>query len=45
MGTPIERTFWYTVIIVISAMLISLIMTILVGGAVYGPMFLRMMAG
>jgi hypothetical protein len=44
METPIERTLWYTVIIVISAMLISLIMTILVGGAFYGPMFLRMMA-
>jgi len=42
--TPPEKVLWYTTVIVLAAMLISLILTILVGGAVYGPMFMRMMA-
>jgi hypothetical protein len=42
--TPREKVLWYTVLIVIADILISLILTIIVGGAVYGPMFLRMMA-
>jgi len=44
METPPEKVLWYTILIVLAAILISLILTILVGGAVYGPMFMRMMA-
>lgn len=42
--TPADKVLWYTVLIIIADILISLVMTIIVGGAVYGPMFLRMMA-
>lgn len=42
--TPANRALWYTVLIVIASILISLLLTVFVGGAVYGPMFMRMMA-
>ena len=38
-------TFFVSIIVIIvAAVLISLVLTIVVGGAVYGPMFMRMMA-
>lgn len=44
LDTPQEKAGWYTALIIVSAILISVILSILVGGAVYGPMFIRMMA-
>lgn len=44
METSPEKAFWYTALIVIGAILISLVLNILVGGAFYGPMFMRMLA-
>ncbi|MDD5593543.1 MAG: Yip1 family protein [Candidatus Margulisbacteria bacterium] len=44
LDTPKEKALWYTVLVIIAAIIISLGLTIIVGGAVYGPMFMRMMA-
>ncbi|MFH1387013.1 MAG: Yip1 family protein [bacterium] len=44
LDTPIDKMAWFTTFIVIAWFLISLLLTIIVGGAVYGPMFLRMMS-
>lgn len=44
LGTPPDKALRFTILIMVSAGLISLVLTVLVGGAVYGPMFLRMMA-
>ena len=44
METPAEKRLWFTACIIISSLVISLVLTILVGGAVYGPIFMRMMA-
>lgn len=43
METPPGKVTWYTILVVIAGILISLILNVLVGGAVYGPMFMRMM--
>lgn len=44
LDTPTDKMVWFTTFIMLAAFLISLILTIIVGGAVYGPMFLRMMS-
>ncbi|MBN3033007.1 MAG: YIP1 family protein [Candidatus Saganbacteria bacterium] len=44
METSPDQALWYTVAIMIAALVISLALSIIVGGAVYGPMFIRMMA-
>lgn len=44
LDTPPEKVLWYTVLVLLSAVLISLILTVIVGSAVYGPMFMRMMS-
>jgi hypothetical protein len=42
--TPENKVFWYTLAIVISGMAISFVLSLLVVGVFYGPMYLRMMA-
>jgi len=44
METPREKALIYTVSIMVAWMLISLVLTIIVGGAVYGPLYMRMMS-
>lgn len=44
LNTPLEKRAIFTILISIAGFVISLILTIIVGGAVYYPMFLRMMA-
>mgnify|MGYP002813858487 CR=1 FL=1 len=44
MESPAEKTLWYTTLAIIASIFISLVLSIFVGGAVYGPMFMRMMA-
>ena len=44
LDTQPERAAWYTALIVIAAIFISLVLSVVVGGAVYGPMLMRMMA-
>ena len=41
---PGERLLWFTVLVVTISIFINLVLSLLVGGAVYGPMFIRMMA-
>ena len=45
LDTRPERAAWYTTLIMIATVFISLVFSIVIGGAVYGPMFMRMMAG
>lgn len=42
--TPENKVIWYTLTIVISGIVISFILSLLVIGVFYGPMYLRMMA-
>jgi hypothetical protein len=44
LDTPAEKAGWFTATIILCSILISLTLTILVGGAVYGPMVLRMIS-
>ena len=44
MEAPAEKALWYTTLAIIASIFISLVLSIFVGGAVYGPMFMRMMA-
>lgn len=42
--TPPEKLLLYTILVIVASLFISIVMSILVGGAVYGPMFMRMMS-
>ena len=42
--TPADKVVWFTLFIVIANFVINLILNVFVGGAVYGPMAMRMMA-
>ena len=44
METPREKAIIYTVLIMVAWLLVSLVLTIIVGGAVYGPLYMRMMS-
>lgn len=44
LGTAPAKALWFTVLTIIASILISLILTVVVGGAVYGPIFIRMMS-
>jgi hypothetical protein len=42
--TPPEKALWFTVVAVVAALFISIVTSVIIGGAVYGPMYMRMMA-
>jgi Yip1 domain len=42
--TQPAQAAWYTTLIMIATIFISLVLSVVVGGAVYGPMLMRMMA-
>jgi len=44
LDTPHDKVIWYTGAIVIAGIVISFILSIVVVGAIYGPMYMRMMA-
>lgn len=40
---PHEKAVWFTILMVITSLFISIILSIFLAGSVYGPMFMRMM--
>lgn len=44
METPPEKILWFTVAIVIASLFVSIFFSAILGGAFYGPMFIKMMA-
>ncbi len=42
--TPADKLVLYTTLVIIASLFINIILSIIVGGAVYGPMFMRMMS-
>lgn len=42
--TPKNKVLWFLLFSMIVSILIGLLLTVVVGGAVYGPMFMRMLA-
>jgi hypothetical protein len=44
MGTPQEKILWYTLAILGAGLVISFILSMISVGAIYGPMYMRMMA-
>jgi hypothetical protein len=42
--TPQDKVVWFTTAIIIASIVISFILSIIVVGAIYGPMYMRMMA-
>lgn len=45
LDTPADRAVWYTILTAIAFIVINAVITVIVSGAVYGPMIMRMMAG
>ena len=44
METPPDKILWYTVAIIIASIFVSIVFSAILGGAFYGPMFIKMMA-
>ncbi len=44
LGTPSDKVVWYTIAIILAAIVISFVLSVVVVGAFYGPMYMRMMA-
>jgi len=44
LGTPEEKVVWYTIAIILIGIVVSFILSAIVYGAFYGPMYMQMMA-